>query len=130
MLREDNFLSYELKCQVAIGSENNVLRLEFIQRLQFEALLCFLVRADNIYTLYYELDGWEAVMQCHKQDVHKATSVILCVFLLGILAGTAAAKKEPKSYPEEGKIIGLGPQNTPMLMDPFLGLLARREPAV
>src|SRR5262245_10539983 len=47
-------------------------------------------------------------MQCHGGGRHKSTSVILGVFLLGILAGTAAAKKEPKSYPEEGKIIGIG----------------------
>ena len=47
-------------------------------------------------------------MQCHGRGVHKFTSVILCVFLLGILPGSAAGKKEPKSYPEEGKIIGIG----------------------
>lgn len=47
-------------------------------------------------------------MQCHGRGVHRSTLVFLSVVLLGILAGTAAAKKEPKSYPEEGKIIGIG----------------------
>lgn len=34
--------------------------------------------------------------------------LVISVVLMGILAGIAFAKKEPKTYPEEGKVIGLG----------------------
>src|SRR5215472_2647278 len=47
-------------------------------------------------------------MNRQGRAVRRSTFLFLSVVLLGLLAGTAAAKKEPKSYPEEGKIIGIG----------------------
>jgi hypothetical protein len=34
--------------------------------------------------------------------------LVMSVILMGILAGTAFAKKEPKTYPEEGRVIATG----------------------
>jgi hypothetical protein len=47
-------------------------------------------------------------MRCHGRGGHKFASGLLSVLFLVILAGTAVAKKQPKTYPEEGTIIGTG----------------------
>ena len=60
-------------------------------------------------TLNCELDyRGESVMQCHVRGGRKLASGFLSLLFLGILAGTAVAKKQPKTYPEEGTIIGTG----------------------
>jgi hypothetical protein len=76
---------------------------------QFEGLLMFHFRAGNIDTLNCELDcRGGSVMQCHGRGGRKFASGLLSVLFLGILAGTAVAKKQPKTYLEEGTIIGTG----------------------
>jgi hypothetical protein len=47
-------------------------------------------------------------MPCHGRGGRKFAYGLLSILFLGILAGTAVAKKQPKTYPEEGTIIGTG----------------------
>lgn len=48
-------------------------------------------------------------MHQHDNGAHNPARVLfLCVLSFAILMGSAAAKQQPKTYPEEGKIIGTG----------------------
>jgi hypothetical protein len=49
-------------------------------------------------------------MQPYRKPAHviSARVLILSLFACCILMGTALAKKPPKTYPEEGKVIGTG----------------------
>jgi len=47
-------------------------------------------------------------VQHHRTGHNLMQMLVLSVVLVGILAGIALAKKEPKTYPEEGRVIGTG----------------------
>ena len=47
-------------------------------------------------------------MQHHRTGHNLARMLVMSVVLMGILAGIAAAKNEPKTYPEEGRVIATG----------------------
>ena len=47
-------------------------------------------------------------MQHERTSHNLVRMLVMSVALIGILAGIAFAKKEPKTYPEEGKIVGTG----------------------
>ena len=47
-------------------------------------------------------------MQHHRPGHNLMYMPVLSVVLVGILAGIAFAKKEPNTYPEEGRVIGTG----------------------
>lgn len=47
-------------------------------------------------------------MQYHRAAGKSRNTLLFSVLVIFAVAGIAFAKKEPKSYPEEGKVVGLG----------------------
>ena len=47
-------------------------------------------------------------MQYHRTEHNLMRMLVMSVVLIGILVGIAVAKKEAKTYPEEGRVIANG----------------------